>query len=154
MTQDFDKKLIELGIALPEAAAPVANYVHAVQVGKLLYVSGQIPMRSGQLAISGKAGIDVDEARAAEAARICAINVLAQVKTALGTLNKVKRVVRLGVFVASADGFTRQPQVANAASDLMVAVFGDQGRHARAAVGVNVLPLDATVEVEAVFEVK
>jgi enamine deaminase RidA (YjgF/YER057c/UK114 family) len=154
MTQDFDKKLIELGIALPEAAAPVANYVPAVQVGKLLYVSGQIPMRSGQLAISGKAGIDVDEARAAEAARICAINVLAQVKTALGTLNKVKRVVRLGVFVASADGFTRQPQVANAASDLMVAVFGDQGRHARAAVGVNVLPLDATVEVEAVFEVK
>lgn len=154
MTQDFDKKLIELGIALPEAAAPVANYVPAVQVGKLLYVSGQIPMRSGQLAISGKAGIDVDEARAAEAARICAINVLAQVKTALGTLNKVKRVVRLGVFVASADGFTRQPQVVNAASDLMVAVFGDQGRHARAAVGVNVLPLDATVEVEAVFEVK
>lgn len=154
MTQDFDKNLTELGIALPEAAAPVANYVPAVRVGKMLFISGQIPLRSGQLAVSGKVGIDVDETRAAEAARICVINVLAQVKAALGSLNKVSRVVRLGVFVASADGFTRQPQVANAASDLMVAVFGDQGRHARAAVGVNVLPLDATVEVEAIFEVK
>src|SRR5690606_7965719 len=100
MTQDFDKKLTELGIALPEAAAPVANYVPAAKVGKLLYISGQIPLRSGQLVVSGKVGVDVDEARAAEAARICAINVLAQVKTALGSLNKVSRVVRLGVFVA------------------------------------------------------
>ena len=153
MAGEAENKLAELGITLPEAAAPVANYVSYVKTGKLLFVSGQIPIRGGTLIASGKVGLDVDEARAIEAAKVCAINLLAQVKAATGNLDKVKRVVRLAIFVASAPSFTRQPQVANAASDLMVAVFGDKGRHARVAVGTNVLPMDATVEIEGLFEV-
>lgn len=153
MADDIEKRLQELGIDLPEAAASVANYVPVARVGDLLFVSGQLPMKDGKLVWTGTVGdlLNVEEGQ--QAARLCAVNILAQLRTALdGDLNRVKRVVRLGGFVASVGDFTAQPQVINGASDLMVDVFGDAGRHARAAVGVNVLPLNAAVEVEGLFE--
>lgn len=148
-----EDRLRQLGITLPEVAAPVANYVAAVQSGNLLFLSGQIPMRDGKLAYTGKLGADLGEEQGTEAARLCAINLLAQAKTALINLSRIKRLVKLTIFVASAPDFTRQPFVANGASDLMVDVFGDAGRHARVAVGTNVLPLDSAVEVDAIFEI-
>lgn len=148
-----EDRLRQLGITLPEVAAPVANYVAAVQSGNLLFLSGQIPMRDGKLAYTGKLGADLGEEQGTEAARLCAINLLAQAKAALINLSRIKRLVKLTIFVASAPDFTRQPFVANGASDLMVEVFGDAGRHARVAVGTNVLPLDSAVEVDAIFEI-
>lgn len=148
-----EDRLRQLGITLPEVAAPVANYVAAVQSGNLLFLSGQIPMRDGKLAYTGKLGADLGEEQGTEAARLCAINLLAQAKAALINLSRIKRLVKLTIFVASAPDFTRQPFVANGASDLMVDVFGDAGRHARVAVGTNVLPLDSAVEVDAIFEI-
>lgn len=149
----IETKLAELGVVLPVAPKPVAAYVPAVRAGNLLFVSGQLPMRDGKLMATGKVPSAVTTEAAALAARQCAINVLAVAKAELGELTKIKRVVRLGVFVASEDAYTEQPKVANGASELMQAVFGEAGRHARAAVGTNVLPLGATVEIEAVFEV-
>ena len=153
MAGTVDKKLGELGIVLPTPAAPVANYIPFVRVGSLLFVSGQICYQDGKLVATGKlrAGVSVEQGQ--KAARACAINVLAQVKAALGDLDKVLRVVRLGGFVNSAPNFLEGPKVMNGASDLMVAVLGDKGRHARTTVGVAVLPADAAVEVEGVFEV-
>lgn len=148
-----EDRLRQLGITLPEVAAPVANYVAAVQSGNLLFLSGQIPMRDGKLAYTGKLGADLGEEQGIEAARLCAINLLAQAKAALINLSRIKRLVKLTIFVASTPDFTRQPFVANGASDLMVEVFGDAGRHARVAVGTNVLPLDSAVEVDAIFEI-
>lgn len=147
-----EDRLRQLGITLPEVAAPVANYVAAVQSGNLLFLAGQLPLRDGELAYTGKVGADLTEEQGVEAARLCAINLLAQAKAALINLSRVKRLVKLSIFVASTPEFTRQPFVANGASDLMVEVFGDAGRHARVAVGTNVLPLDAAVEVDAIFE--
>ena len=150
-----EKKLAELGIHLPQPATPVASYVACVQTGNLVVVSGQLPMKDGALMHSGRLGEAVSLEQGQEAARQCAINLLAQLKAALGgNLDRVTRVVRLGVFVNSTDSFTDQPKVANGASDLMVAVFGDAGKHARAAVGVNTLPLGVSVEIDAMFEVK
>ncbi len=152
MAGNTEKTLAKLGIALPQAAAPAANYVPFVISGNLLFVSGQLPMENGKIAISGTLGDSVSLEDGQKAARLCAINIIAQAKAALGDLDRVRRVVRLGGFVASANGFTDQPRVVNGASDLMVAVFGDAGRHARAAVGVNVLPLGAAVEIDAIIE--
>jgi enamine deaminase RidA (YjgF/YER057c/UK114 family) len=154
MAGTIEKKLAELGIALPTPATPVANYIPFVRTGALLFVSGQICLdASGKLVAKGKLGDGVSLEDGQKAARACAINVLAQVKAALGDLDKVKQVVRLGGFINSAPSFLDGPKVMNGASDLMVAVLGDKGRHARTTVGVAVLPGDAAVEVEGVFEV-
>jgi enamine deaminase RidA (YjgF/YER057c/UK114 family) len=154
MAGTVEKKLHELGITLREAPAPVANYVPFVRSGNLLVVSGQLCFDGdGKLAAKGQLGGGVSIEHGQKAARACAVNLMAQVKAALGDLDKVKRVVRLGGFINSAAGFTEGPKVMNGASDLMVAVFGDKGKHARSTVGVAALPADAAVEVEGLFEV-
>ncbi|MBT5415618.1 MAG: RidA family protein [Rhodospirillaceae bacterium] len=154
MAGRIDARLADLGIELPEAAAAVANYVPYVVSGNMVYVAGQITLLGGKpqhVGIVGE-GLDVEEAQ--KAARLCALNLIAQVKAACdGDLDRVARVVKLTGFVASAPGFTQQPAVINGASDLMVEVFGDAGRHARAAVGVIGLPLGVSVEVDGVFEI-
>ncbi|HZF45731.1 MAG TPA: RidA family protein [Sphingomonadaceae bacterium] len=149
----IESKLAELGITLPEPAAPVAAYVPVVVAGGLAHVSGQLPFVDGKL-VTGRLGEDVSTEDGTAAARACGLMLLAQVKAALGSLDKVERVVKLGAFVNSAGSFTDQPKVANGASELMVDVFGDAGRHARSAVGVPVLPLGAAVEVDAIFAIK
>ena len=154
MAGTIDAKLAELGITLPTPAAPVANYIGFNLVGKLVIVSGQIPLVDGKVAVTGKLGAGVSVEDGQRAARICFINLLAQVKAAAGDLDRVKRVVRLGGFVACTPDFTQQPQVINGASDLAVAVFGEKGKHARAAVGSPSLPVDAAVEVEGMFELE
>jgi enamine deaminase RidA (YjgF/YER057c/UK114 family) len=148
-----EQTLAKLGIALPVPAAPVANYVPFNLAAGLLVVSGQLPMRDGKVAYVGKLGASVTEEIGAMAAQLCMINVLAQAKAALNDLSRVKRVVRLGGFIACAPEFTRHAVVMNGASDLAVAVFADLGRHARTTIGVPSLPADAAVEVEAIFEV-
>lgn len=154
MSDTIDAKLAELGLTLPEAAAPVAAYVPVVEAGGLLHVSGQLPFLDGAV-MTGRLGEDRDLAFGTEAARRCGLMLVAQVKKALGgDLSRVERVVKLGVFVNSAPDFTDQPKVANGASELMQALFGDAGRHARSAVGVAVLPLGAAVEVDAIFAVR
>jgi enamine deaminase RidA (YjgF/YER057c/UK114 family) len=154
MAGTVEKKLVELGIKLPTPAAPIANYVGFVRTGNLLIVSGQLCLDAeGKLVAKGKLGANVSIEDGQQAARICAINLLAQVKLALGDLDKVSRVVRLGGFINSVPAFVDGPKVMNGASDLMVAVFADKGRHARSTVGVAVLPLDAAVEVEGMFEI-
>ena len=145
-------KLAELGLALPAVTAPLAAYLPAVQSGDHVYVSGQLPMVDGKLAAAGKVGADVAPERAAELARQCALNALAAVDALVG-LERVVKVVKVVGFVASADGFTGQPGVVNGASELLGAVFGEAGRHARSAVGVAELPLGAPVEVEVIFEI-
>jgi enamine deaminase RidA (YjgF/YER057c/UK114 family) len=149
----IDKRLEELGIKLPNPVAPVANYVGFVRTGNLLFLSGQLCLADGVPVAKGKLGSQVNVEEGQAAARVSAINLLAQVKIALGDLDKVVRVVRLGGFISSAPDFLGASTVMNGASDLMVAVFGDRGRHARSAVTVPALPADATVEVEATFEV-
>ncbi len=154
MAGTVEKKLSELGIVLKEPAAPVANYVPFVRTGNLLMVSGQICFDGeGKLVAKGQLGGGVSMEDGQKAARACAINLLAQVKAALGDLDKVARVVRLGGFVNSVAGFTDGPKVMNGASDLMVAAFGDKGRHSRSTVGVAALPQNAAMEVEGLFEV-
>jgi enamine deaminase RidA (YjgF/YER057c/UK114 family) len=148
----FDKKLEALGLTLPGAAAPAANYVPFVMVGKLLFVAGQLPLADGKQMYPGTVGAGVSTEQAREAAQQSGLNILAQIKAATGSLDSVKRIVRLGAFVACTADFTEQPEVANGASDLMVAVFGDAGRHARTAVGTNVLPRGACVEIDAIVE--
>jgi enamine deaminase RidA (YjgF/YER057c/UK114 family) len=145
--------LAELGIRLPPAAAPVAAYVPVRVSGEHAYVAGQIPIEDGRVLSSGKVGADltVDEAR--DAARRCALQALSALREALGSLDRVKGIVKVDVFVASAPGFTQQPAVANGASDVLVEIFGEEGRHARAAVGVSELPLGASVEVALVARV-
>lgn len=148
-------RLAAMGIELPEPAKPVASYVGFVRQGDLLFVSGQLPLVGGMVSKTGLLGQDVTIEQGAEAARICAINILAQVNLACGgDLERVQRCVRLGAFVASIPTFTDHPKVANGASDFMVSVLGDNGTHARAAVGVAALPLNACVEVEGLFAVR
>ncbi|MFQ3594635.1 MAG: RidA family protein [Sphingomonadaceae bacterium] len=149
-----EARLQDLGIVLPDAAAPAANYVPFVEAGGFLHISGQIPFAADGSLLRGRLGETMDVAGGQEAARRCAIGLIAQMKAALGDFGRVKRIVKLGVFVNSAPGFTDQPEVANGASDLMVAVFGDAGRHARAAVGVAELPRGVAVEVDAIVEVR
>jgi enamine deaminase RidA (YjgF/YER057c/UK114 family) len=150
----IDTRLAELGIALPEAAAPVASYVPAVEANGLLHISGQISFAEDGSLITGRLGEDVSLEDGAAAARRCGIMLLAQIKKALGSLDRVERIVKLGVFVNSAGDFTDQPKVANGASELMQEVFGDAGRHARSAVGVPTLPLGVAVEVDAVVQIR
>ena len=154
MAGTIEKRLAELGLALPTPRSPIANYVPFVLSGKLLTVSGQICFGAdGKMVAAGQLGGTVSVEDGQKAARACAINLLAQVKAALGDLDKVARVVRLGGFINSAPGFTDGPKVMNGASDLMVEVFGDLGRHARTTVGVSALPADAAIEVDGIFEV-
>jgi enamine deaminase RidA (YjgF/YER057c/UK114 family) len=153
MTDRIAQRLSDLGISLPEPAAPVAAYVPTVLAGGLLHVSGQLPFDGGTL-MAGRLGEDRDIDFGRRAARACAIMLIAQIDKALGGLDRVERIVKLGVFVSSAGDFTDQPQVANGASELMEQVFGDAGRHARSAVGVPVLPLGAAVEVDAIVAVR
>jgi enamine deaminase RidA (YjgF/YER057c/UK114 family) len=149
-----ENRLSELGIALPQPAAPVANYVPASRTGNLLMVSGQLGFDlEGKLTAIGKVGAEVSVEEAKAAARLCAINILAQAKASLGSLDTVARIVRLGGFIAATPEFTQHPAVMNGASDLMVEVFGDAGRHARTTVGVTSLPLDSPVEIEALIEI-
>ena len=153
MSGVIDAKLKELGIELPEAAVAVANYVPFVRSGDLLFISGQLPMRGLSLIVQGLVG-EIPLKEGVKAARQCALNILAQTKLALdGDLDRVRRVVKLGGFIASTPTFYDHPQVMNGASDLMVSVFGEAGRHARFAVGVPTLPRHAAVEVDAIFEV-
>lgn len=150
----FDR-LENLGISLPAAAAPVANYVPYIQTGPLLFISGQVPIENGNVAFQGKVGEDYNTAYAQRAARLCAINIIAQINAATdGDLDRVTRIVKLGGFVNCTVGYSEQPQVINAASDLMVAVFGDAGRHSRSAVGVNALPMNVPVEIDAIVEIR
>jgi enamine deaminase RidA (YjgF/YER057c/UK114 family) len=149
---DVHARLAELGITVPPVVPPVAAYVPAVQTGNYVYVSGQLPMVDGALAATGLVGADVTPERAKELARQCAINVLAAVEALVG-LDRVVKVVKLVGFVASAPGFTAQPGVVNGASELFGEVFGEAGKHARSAVGVAALPLNAPVEVEAIIEI-
>jgi enamine deaminase RidA (YjgF/YER057c/UK114 family) len=150
----IDAKLTELGITLPAAPAPVATYVPFVVTGNLVVVSGQIPIVDGTIAHTGKLGADLDVAAGLAAARVCLLNVLAQLRAACGgDLDRVTRIVRLGGFIACDPGFTAHAQVMNGASDLAVAIFGDAGRHARATIGVPSLPGNAAVEVEGLFEI-
>lgn len=149
----IEAKLAELGITVPQAAAPIANYIGYNIVGKLVVVSGQIPLVDGQIAVTGKVGAGVTIEQGQHAARICFVNLLAQLKAATGgDLDQVKRVVRLGGFIAAGPDFTQHALVMNGASDMAVAVFGEKGRHARTTIGVPALPGDAAVEVEGMFE--
>ena len=153
MTDAVIAKLAELGLTLPQAAAPVAAYVPTVEACGLLHVSGQLPFVDGQL-VRGRLGENVTVEQGQAAAQACALMLLAQVKAALGGFDRVERVVKLGAFIASTADFTDQPKVANGASELMVAAFGEAGKHARSAVGVPVLPLGAAVEVDAIFALR
>jgi enamine deaminase RidA (YjgF/YER057c/UK114 family) len=148
-----EERLAELGLAVPGVAKPVAAYVPAVRTGSYVYTSGQLPMRDGQLMRTGKVGGEVSQEDAVECARQCGLNALAAIRAEIGELSSVKRVVKVVAFVASTTDFTAQPQVANGVSEMLGQVFGDAGQHARSAVGVPVLPLDAPVEVELVVEV-
>lgn len=150
---EIDAKLAERGLMLPEAAAPVAAYVPVVVAGGLAHVSGQLPFVAGKL-VTGRLGEDVSLEAGAEAAQACALMILAQLKSALGSLSRVERIVKLGAFVSSTADFTDQPKVANGASELMGHVFGEAGKHARSAVGVPVLPLGAAVEIDAIVAVR
>ena len=148
-----EERLQELGLSVPEVAKPVAAYIPALRSGNHVYTSGQLPMRDGSLMLTGKVGGEVTEEEAVECARQCALNALAAVRAEVGELSAVKRIVKVVVFVASTPDFTAQPKVANGVSELLGEVFGEAGRHARSAVGVPVLPLDAPVEVELVVEI-
>ncbi len=150
---EIEAKLAGMGLALPEAAAPVAAYVPVVIAGGLAHVSGQLPFVSGDL-VTGRLGEDVSLEAGAKAAQACGLMILAQLKAALGSLSRVERIVKLGAFVSSAASFTDQPKVANGASELMAHVFGEAGKHARSAVGVPVLPLGAAVEIDAIVAIR
>ena len=153
MAGAIDARLEELGIELPEPAAPVANYVAYVVTGNLIFVSGQVPIAGGEFKYVGKVGGELSVEDGQAAARLCGINIIAQVKQALGgDLDRVTRVVKLGGFVNSTPDFTQQPQVINGVSDLIAEVFGDKGKHARAAVSAGSLPVGVAVEVDAVVE--
>lgn len=154
MSDAIEGRLKELGIVLPQAAAPAANYVPYVISGNLLYLSGQLPMENGKVGVTGHLGRDVDVAGGQRAAELCAINILAQAKAALGgDLGRIKRLIKLNGFVASTPDFIEQHLVINGASNLLANVLGDAGKHARAAVGMAALPLNAAVEIDAILEI-
>lgn len=150
----FEAKVTELGLTLPEAPKPVAAYVPAVKVEDYVYTSGQIPFVNGELKFKGKLGKELTLEQGYEAAKVCALNCLAVIKGQIGSLDNIKQIVKVTGFVSSASGFNDQPKVINGASELLGEIFGEQGQHARAAVGVNELPVDAAVEVEMVVKVK
>ncbi len=150
---DIDKKLASLGIDIPTPTAPLANYVPYCITGNLIFISGQLPMKDGAFAYQGKLGADISQDEGIEAAKLCAINIIAQAKIALdGDLDRIVRIVKLGGFVNATPDFTNHPKVINGASDLFADVFGDKGRHSRFAMGAGSLPLGVSVEIEAVIE--
>ncbi|MDF5754852.1 RidA family protein [Spongiactinospora sp. TRM90649] len=149
-----EERLAELGLTLPEVVSPLAAYVPALRSGDHVYVSGQVPIAEGKVLAEGKVGVEIDPERAKELARVCALNGLAALKSVVGDLSNVVRIVKIVGFVASDPGFSGQPQVVNGASELFAEVFGEAGRHARSAVGVSVLPLNVPVEVELIAEVR
>ncbi|OAV49945.1 hypothetical protein A6U98_14985 [Rhizobium sp. WYCCWR10014] len=154
MSDEIAARLIEMGITLPEAAAPAANYVPYVISGNLLYISGQLPLEGGKVTVSGHLGKTVDVAMGQRGAELCAINILAQAKAALGgDLGRIRRVIKLNGFIASAPDFVEQHLVINGASNLIAGVLGEAGKHARAAVGMAALPLNAAVEIDAIMEI-
>ena len=153
MSHDIDSRLKELGIVLPEPANPAANYVPYVISGSLVFIAGQIPFWNGDVLHIGKVGVELTVEDATKSAKVCGLNIIAQLKAACdGNLDRVRRCVKIGVFVNCIDGFTQQPQIANGVSDLMVEVFGEAGRHARFAIGTNALPRNCATEADAVFE--
>jgi enamine deaminase RidA (YjgF/YER057c/UK114 family) len=149
----IESKLAEMGIVLPEAPKPVASYIPANRSGNLVLTSGQLPSTAGELLHKGIVGVDVTEEQAIDCARVCAINNLAVIKALIGDLDKIRRIVKLTIFVASSPSYTSQPKIANGASNLIQEIFGEEGRHARSTIGVAVLPLNAPVEVEMIVEV-
>ncbi|WP_242908440.1 RidA family protein [Actinomadura terrae] len=149
-----EERISELGLEIPEVAAPLASYVPTARTGSLVYTAGQLPLVKGELAVVGKVGAEVTEEQAVEQARICALNAIAALRAEVGELSKIARIVKVVGFVASDPGFHGQPKVVNGASELFGQVFGDAGKHARSAVGVSVLPRDAVVEVEVIAEVR
>jgi len=155
MSNEIENRLTKLSIVLPQPANPAANYVPYVVSGNLVFIAGQIPFWNGDILHIGKVGAEFDVEDAIKSAKVCGLNIIAQLKEACGgNLDRVVRCVKIGVFVNCVDGFTQQPQVANGVSDLMVEVFGEAGRHARFAVGTNALPRNAATEADAVFEIK
>ena len=149
-----EERIRELGLEIPDVAAPLASYVPAARSGSLVYTAGQLPIVKGELAATGKVGAEIDPERATELARVCGLNAIAAIRAEIGELSRVRRIVKVVGFVASAPDFYGQPQVVNGVSDLLGQVFGDAGKHARSAVGVAVLPRDAPVEVELIAEVE
>jgi enamine deaminase RidA (YjgF/YER057c/UK114 family) len=149
-----EERISELGLEIPEVAAPLASYVPTARTGSLVYTAGQLPLVKGELAVVGKVGAEVTEEQAVEQARICALNAIAALRAEVGELSRIARIVKVVGFVASDPGFHGQPKVVNGASELFGQVFGDAGTHARSAVGVSVLPRDAAVEVEVIAEVR
>ncbi len=150
----YEEKIKSLGLVLPATPIPQGSYIPAVRSGNLIFISGQLPMRSGELIYKGKVGLDLDIVQAQEAAKLCFLNILAALKSTAVELDQIKRILRLGGFVQSAEGFFDQPKVLNGASDLSRNIFGEVGQHARAAIGVSSLPLNAAVEIEALIEVQ
>lgn len=150
----IEEKIKELGFDLPQVAKPLAAYIPAKQIGNLVMTSGQVPVVIGEIKYKGKVGKDLSEEDGQKAAQICALNCLAAIKGVIGSLDKIAEVIKLTVFVASAENFTAQPKVANGASELIGQIFGEAGKHARSAVGVTALPLDAAVEIEMIVSVK
>ncbi|HEY6438141.1 MAG TPA: RidA family protein [Ignavibacteriaceae bacterium] len=150
----FEDKIKQMGIIIPEVVKPLATYIPAMQVGNLVMTSGQVPISEGKVKYLGKVGSDLSEEEGKEAAKLCALNCLSAVKSVLGSLDKIKRVVKLTVFVSSAEGFTAQPKIANGASEFIGEIFGDAGKHVRSAVGVSELPLNSAVEIEMIVEIQ
>ena len=150
----IEAKIKELGFILPEPAKPLAAYIPAIKIDKLVYTAGQLPSINGQLQYKGKVGFNVSEEDGQKAAVLSLLNCLAVIKSVCGDLDQIEQVVKLTVFINSADGFTNQPKVANGASELLLRIFGDSGKHVRSAVGVNELPIDAALEIEMVVKLK
>jgi enamine deaminase RidA (YjgF/YER057c/UK114 family) len=150
----FEAKIKQLGITIPEPVKPLAAYIPAMQVGSLVMTSGQVPISAGIVKYQGKVGRELSEEDGKDAAKLCAINCLSAVKSVIGSLDKIKRVLKLTVFIASAEGFTAQPKIANGASELIGEIFGEAGKHVRSAVGVSELPLNSAVEIEMIVEIK
>ena len=150
----IESKIKELGYTLPEPAKPLAAYIPAIKIDKLVYTAGQLPSVNGQLQYKGKVGFNVSEEDGQKAAVLSLLNCLAVIKSVCGDLDQIEQVIKLTVFINSADGFTNQPKVANGASELLLKIFGDAGKHVRSAVGVNELPIDAALEIEMVVKLK
>ena len=150
----IEEKIRQLGLKLPEAAKPLAAYIPALQVDELIFTSGQLPFFDGELKFKGKVGAEINDSEGSKAAEICALNCLSAIKSLIGDLELVERVIKLTVFVNSAAGYSSQPKIANGASELIVKIFGESGKHVRSAVGVNELPLNAPVEIEMIVKIK
>ncbi|MBU1098583.1 MAG: hypothetical protein CVV23_03945 [Ignavibacteriae bacterium HGW-Ignavibacteriae-2] len=150
----IEEKILSLGLLVPEAPKPLAAYIPAIKTGNLVFTAGQLPMVSGELKFKGKLGGTVSIEEGKDAARTCALNCLSVIKSVAGNLDNIERIIKVTVFVNSASGFSDQPKVANGASEFLVEVFGEAGKHVRSAVGVNELPIDASVEIEMVVELK